>query len=99
MSKPGDLSAGCYVATSTVDSARRNLFYMAPGKERHIGTLVGGSRTRIAQFDVDCERIVLALTRRPSRLSRESVKMAMGRKSRETRGTTRPSSSACRTLG
>ena len=29
MSNPGDLSAGCYVATSTVDSARRNLFYMA----------------------------------------------------------------------
>lgn len=61
MSKPGDLSAGHYVATSTVDSRRRNLFYMAPGKERHIGTLVGGSRIRIAQFDVDCERIVLAL--------------------------------------
>jgi len=61
MSKPGNHSAGHYVATSTVDSARRNLFYMAPGKERHIGTLVGGSRTRIAQFDVDCERIVLAL--------------------------------------
>lgn len=61
MSKPGDLSAGHYVATSTVDSTRRNLFFMAPGRERHIGTLVSGSRTRIAQFDVDCEHIVRAL--------------------------------------
>lgn len=63
MSKAGDLAAGHYVATSTVSSTRRNLFFMAPGRERHIGTLVGGSRTNIAQFDVDCERIVLALAR------------------------------------
>ncbi|MCG8274040.1 hypothetical protein MIC97_21380 [Aquamicrobium sp. NLF2-7] len=42
---------------------------MAPGKERHIGTLVGGSRTRIAQFDVDCERIVLALAHYEEALS------------------------------
>ncbi|MCG8273930.1 hypothetical protein MIC97_20820 [Aquamicrobium sp. NLF2-7] len=61
MSKAGDLSAAHYVATSTVDSTRRNLFLMRPGAERHIGTLVGGSRTAIAQFDADCERIVRAL--------------------------------------
>ena len=61
MSKAGDLSAGRYAATSTVDSTRRNLFYLEPGRERHIGTIVGGSRTRIAQFDDDCEHIVRAL--------------------------------------
>lgn len=61
MSKPGDLSAGHYVATSTVDSTRRNLFFMARGRERHIGTLVSGSRTGIAHFDADCEQIVRAL--------------------------------------
>lgn len=53
--------AGHYLATATVDSTRRNLFYVEPGKERHIGTLVSGSRTKIVQFDADCERIVRAL--------------------------------------
>lgn len=63
MAAPGDFAAGHYAATFTVHSTRRNLWYMAPGKERHIGTLVGGSRTGIAQLDADCERIVNALAR------------------------------------
>lgn len=61
MSEPDDLTAGHYVATATVYSTRRNLFSVEPGHGRHIATLVSGSRTRIAQFDADCERIVKAL--------------------------------------
>ena len=61
MGKPDDLHAGHYVATATVYGNRRNLFYFAPGKERHIGTLVAGSRSQIGRFDDDCERIVRAL--------------------------------------
>ncbi|PRD43537.1 hypothetical protein C5748_09700 [Phyllobacterium phragmitis] len=61
MAAPDDFMAGHYVATATVNSTRRNLFYFAPGQERHIATLVGGSRTRIAEFDADCQRIVRAL--------------------------------------
>lgn len=61
MSKPGDLRAGYYVATATVESTRRNLWLMMPGKERHIGTPVGGSRSRISRFDADCELLVRAL--------------------------------------
>ncbi len=61
MAAPDNIVAGPYVATATVFSTRRNLFCMAPGRERHIGTLVSGSRTQIAQFDADCGHIVRAL--------------------------------------
>lgn len=61
MAAPDDFADGHYVVTYTVYSNRRNIFYSAPGKERHIATLVGGSRTRLAEFDADCERIVRAL--------------------------------------
>jgi len=61
MSGPDDLKLGHWAATATVNSTRRNLFYLEPGRERHIGTLIGGSRTGIAQFDADCEHIVRAL--------------------------------------
>lgn len=61
MAAPDDFSAGDYVVTYTVHTGRRNLFYFAPGKERHIATLVSGSRSKVAEFDADCEKIVRAL--------------------------------------
>lgn len=61
MTKPDDLHAGHYVATATVHSNRRNLFLLAPGRERQIATLVAGSASKVARFDADCERIVNAL--------------------------------------
>ena len=59
-----DLAASHYVATSTVFTGRRNLFSLQAGQERHIGTLVSGSRTKLERFDRDCCSIVhgLALT-------------------------------------
>lgn len=57
----GEIRAGHHVATATVSATRRNLFIMEPGKERHIGTLTAGSRSKIADFDRDCAQIVMAL--------------------------------------
>ncbi len=57
----GEIRAGYYIATATVSSTRRNLFFTEPGKERHIATLVAGSRSKVAEFDQDCGRIVAAL--------------------------------------
>lgn len=57
----GAIRAGNYVATATVSSTRRNLFLMEPGKERHIGTLTAGSRSKVKEFEEDCSRIVAAL--------------------------------------
>ncbi|MCT9000702.1 hypothetical protein [Chelativorans intermedius] len=71
MTKPDDLAAGHYVATATVYSNRRNLFLMKPGRERHIATLVSGSRTKIEQFDDDCELIVTALAAYDARSDRD----------------------------
>ena len=61
MAAPDDFSAGNYVVAYTVHTGRRNLFCLAPGKERHIATLVSGSRWKLAEFDADCEKIVRAL--------------------------------------
>ncbi|WP_430442281.1 hypothetical protein [Shinella sp.] len=57
----GEIRSGHYVATATVDSARRNLFYSMPGKERHVATVVGSSRTTLLQFDLDVKRMCAAL--------------------------------------
>lgn len=57
----GEIRAGHYVATTTVDSARRNLFFSMPGKERHLATIVSGSRSKLLQFDLDMKRICAAL--------------------------------------
>lgn len=57
----GDLVAGHYAATGTVYTGRRNLFALQPENERHIGTLVSGSRTQLQRFDEDCDRIVRGL--------------------------------------
>lgn len=57
----GEIRVGHYVATATVSATRRNLFVMEPGKERHIGTLIAGSRSKVAEFELDCMRIVAAL--------------------------------------
>jgi len=57
----GEIRVGYYVATTTVSSTRRNLFVMEPGKERHVGTLTAGSRSKIAEFELDCARIVAGL--------------------------------------
>lgn len=62
----GEIRAGKYIATATVSSTRRNLFVMDPGKERHIGTLTAGSRSKIADFERDCARIVAALAAQSS---------------------------------
>ena len=62
----GEIRAGHYVATATVSSTRRNFFIMEPGKERHIGTLTAGSRSKIADFERDCARIVAALAAQTS---------------------------------
>ena len=57
----GEIRAGHYVATATVDFGRRNLFFMMPGKERHIATIAGGSRSKLLQFDLDMKRMCAAL--------------------------------------
>lgn len=57
----GEIRSGHYVATATVDSTRRNLFFSMPGKERHIATVVGGSRAKLLQFDLDVRRMCAAL--------------------------------------
>lgn len=57
----GEIRAGHYIATATVDSARRNLFFSMPGKERHIATVIGGSRSKLLQFDLDMKRMCAAL--------------------------------------
>lgn len=62
----GEIRAGLYVATATVSATRRNLFVMEPGKERHIGTLTAGSRSKIADFERDCARILAALAAQSS---------------------------------
>ncbi|TWG89375.1 hypothetical protein L598_008500000020 [Mesorhizobium sp. J18] len=57
----GDLYAGHFHAIGTVHTNRVNLFCMQPGKERHIGTLIGGSRRNAQQFDRDVEAILRGL--------------------------------------
>ncbi|MCO5066886.1 MAG: hypothetical protein M9924_21190 [Rhizobiaceae bacterium] len=57
----GDFNAGNYVLTHTVSSQRINLFCLKPGKERHIGTLISGSRTKIGQFHQGARDIIRAL--------------------------------------
>ncbi|MFT4159791.1 hypothetical protein [Shinella sp.] len=57
----GEIRAGHYIATPTVDSARRNLFFSMPGKERHLATIVSGSRSKLLQFDLDVKRMCAAL--------------------------------------
>lgn len=57
----GEIRAGHYVATATVGYGRRNLFLMMPGKERHIATIAGRSRTKPLQFDLDVKRMCAAL--------------------------------------
>ncbi|WP_442580062.1 hypothetical protein ACSBOB_32100 [Mesorhizobium sp. ASY16-5R] len=71
MAAPDDFSAGHYAVTYTVHSTRRNLFHFAPGQERQLATLVSGSRTRIAEFDADCERIVRALAHYDAQSARD----------------------------
>lgn len=56
-----DLHIGRYALTGTVDSTRKNLFLMDGSDAHHIGTLVSGSKTKIARFDEDCKRIIEAL--------------------------------------
>lgn len=58
----GEIRAGHYVATATVDFGRRNLFFMLPGKERHIATIAGRSRSKPLQFDLDVKRMCAALS-------------------------------------
>lgn len=57
----GDIQAGHYTATGTVRSDRYNLFHMKPGAERHLATIVSGSRTKLLQFDLDVKRMCAAL--------------------------------------
>jgi len=52
----GEIRAGHYIATATVDSARRYLFFSMPGKERHLATIISGSRSKLLQFDLDMKR-------------------------------------------
>lgn len=42
MSAHENFAMGQYIATRAVSGIRRNLFCRAPGRERHIGTLIGG---------------------------------------------------------
>lgn len=57
----GDIQAGHYTATGTVRSDRYNLFHMKRGAERHLATIVSGSRTKLLQFDLDVKRMCAAL--------------------------------------
>lgn len=57
----GDLCAGHYFATPSVLVGRRNLFSLEPIHERHIGTIVSGSRSKLERFDRDCFNIVHGL--------------------------------------
>ncbi len=73
----GEIRAGHYVATATVSATRRNLLVMEPGKERHIGTLTAGSRSKIADFDRDCARIVAALAAQSSMAGTSMVAVSL----------------------
>lgn len=53
----GDFGAGHYALTHTVWRNRVNL---EPGRERHMGPLVGGSATKIDHFEEDACNIVYA---------------------------------------
>lgn len=55
------IQAGHYTATGRVRSDRYNLFHMKQGAERHLATIVSGSRTKLLQFDLDVKRMCAAL--------------------------------------
>ena len=66
------MTAGAWQVTETNALERRNLFCVTPGAEKHLATIISGSRGNIDQFDV-CVRLIQAVPDILSTLERTRV--------------------------